>query len=239
MKKLVLLLVISLGLVSVANAESVCNSYSIKNGKPFHFGSYMSYFATGNWKQEKYWDELVMRYYTSEIKKSDKETLCIYMGTTRQGYLNTQLTPQDIERFERFLVEKVDSEKYRVWYEEEDGDKDSYLKVLKFFKYYNKLDILYNKKDISIGLIGRWGLYDPSTNSLDMIASALKFYENEAVIVIKRFVYGKDMGSAFCIPKLECPYHIKDLKKNVMDSKDAKPIAKWAESKLKEVKNER
>lgn len=234
MKKLVLLLVISLGLVSAVNAESVCNSYSIKTNPPFHFGSLMSYFATGDWKQIKYWDELVMRYYTSEIKKSDKETICIYMGTIGQGYLNTQLTPQDIEQFERFLIEKIDSEKYHWRYEEY---KDYYLEVLKFLKYYNKLDILYNKKDIYIDHMGRWGLYDSgSGNKLDMIASALKTYKNEAEIVIKRFVYGKDMGSAFCIPELKCSYYIKDLKKNVMDSKDAKPIAKWAESKIKEAK---
>lgn len=232
MKKLILLLVISLGLVSVANAESVCNSYSIKNIAPFRFAYWMSNFATGNGMQEKYWDELVMRYYTSEIKKSDKETLCIYMGTTGQGYLNTQLTPQDIERFERFLIEKVGSD-YRLY----EIYKDSYLKTLKFFKCYNKLDILYNKKDISINAVwGWWGeRYEGYKNSLNEIASALKFYENDAKIVIKRFVYGKDMGSAFCDPKLYCPYSIKGLKED-KDNKDAKPIAKWAESKLKEAK---
>ncbi len=229
MKKLILLLVISLGLVSAVNAESVCNSYRIKGFEPFNIGSHLSYFATGDYKQSEYWDELVMRYYTSEIKKSDKETLCIYMGTIGHGYLNTQLTPQDIEQFERFVVEKGDKMSYEYY----EDNRDSYLRVLKFFKYYNKLDILYNKKEISIRSLGGVG-YDPSFISLANIAGVLRDYENEARLIVKKFVYGKNMGSALCIPEIECPRYIKDLK--TLDKKDAKPIAKWAESKLKEAK---
>lgn len=230
MKKLVLLLVISLGL-SVANAESVCNSYSTKDYISVKFVGQMSQFATGDYKQEKYWDELIMRYYTSEIKKSDKETICIYMVTTRQGYLNTQLTPQEIERFERFLIEKADESNYKIY----ENYKDSYLKALKFFKYYNKLDILYSKKDIRTGIIKY-----ANPDSLGMVASWLEVYENEATIAIKRFVYGKDMGDYLPDALLGRGYNftyprsIKELKE--MNNQDAKNIAKWAESKIKEAK---
>ena len=232
MKKIIFVLMFSLGLVSVANAESVCNSYSPKSDEmPFSIGKYMSDsdFAMGNGKVEKDWDKLAMRYHSAEIKKNDKETLCIYMVTIGQGYLNIQLTPQEIERFERFLVEKVDESGYEV-YEE---NKDSYLKALKFFKYYNKLDLLYNKKHIKIGIYNS----DGSDNNLAIVVKGLKFYENTAYVIIKRFVYGKNMGDY--LPDwvgngATLPRSIKELKE--MDNQDAKNIAKWAESKLKESK---
>ncbi len=242
MKTIVLLLVISLGLVSAVNAESVCNSYSIKDIAAFDVGRHLSIFTTDDYKQEKYWDELVMRYYTSEIKKSDKETLCIYMGTIGQGYLNTQLTPQDIEQFERFLVEKGDEISYKSY----ELDKDKHLRVLKFFKYYNKLDILYSIKNIRISFSHRENLdlydNDPGYGKLWLIADILITYKNEARLIVKRFVYDKNMGSPFSPFTLfscdswdaYCANSIKTLKKS--DDKDAKAIAKWAETKLKESK---
>lgn len=230
MRKLVLWLVISLGLVNVANAESVCNSYSIEY---MGIGYDMSYFATGNDKAKDYWNKLVMRYYNAEIKKSDKETICVYMVTTGQGYLDTELTPQEIEQFERFLVEKS----HDGAYERFEKNKEYFLKVLKFFKYHNKLDVLYNKEYIRI-MIYRPGLMgDPYTmpqekDNLAMVEDRLREYENEARVVVKRFVYNKDMGDYF--GDWYSRPTIKQLKE--MNSQDAKNIAKWAESKLKESK---
>lgn len=221
MKKIIFVLMFGLGLVSVANAESVCNSYSIDDRG---IGDDMSYFDIGNDKAKKDWDKLIMRYHSAEIKKSDKETLCIYMWTIAQGYLDIQLTPQEIERFERFLVEKN-------LYKEYESDRENLLKVLKFFKYHNKLDNIYNRNHITIGYAyDGYYLAPDNKNNLAMVASRLERYENKAYVIIKKFVYGKNMGDYF-------PGgwgSIEELKG--MDNQDAKNIAKWAESKLKESK---
>lgn len=222
MKKIIFVLMFSLGLVSVANAESVCNSYSIDDRG---IGDDMSYFDIGNDKAKKDWDKLIMRYHSAEIKKSDKETLCIYMETIAQGYLDIQLTPQEIERFERFLVEKN-------LYKEYERDRENLLKVLKFFKYHNKLDNIYNRNHITIRYYASYNDYN-NKNNLAMVASRLERYENKAYVIIKKFVYGKNVGDYF--PSgWGSAYSIKELKE--MDNQDAKNIAKWAESKLKESK---
>lgn len=221
MKKIILVLMFSLGFVSAANAESVCNSYNIDDRG---IGDDMSYFDIGNDKAKKDWDKLIMRYHSAEIKKSDKETLCIYMETIAQGYLDIQLTPQEIERFERFLVEKN-------LYKEYESDRENLLKVLKFFKYHNKLDNIYNRNHITISYAYDGYYFAPDNkNNLAMVASRLERYENKAYVIIKKFVYGKNMGDYF--PSgWGSAYSIKELKG--MDNQDAKNIAKWAESKLK------
>ncbi len=230
MKKIILVLMFSLGLVNVANAESVCNSYSIDDSG---IGDDMSYFdGLGTNEAAKHWNKLIVRYHTAEIKKSDKETLCIYMTQIGQGYLNIQLTPQEIERFERFLVE-VNSDGYEAY----ERNKDSLLKVLKFFKYYNKLDSIYSRERIGI-YYNREGHYFPPYNSgnLAMVDERLRNYEkNKAYVIIKKFIYDKNMGDYLpSHPYDTLPRSIKELKD--MDNQDAKNIAKWAESKIKESK---
>lgn len=61
-------------------------------------------FSEGGNKQ--YWTNELIRYYGGEIKKSDKETICLAVPMFSIDYLATDLTPQEIERFERFLLEK-------------------------------------------------------------------------------------------------------------------------------------
>lgn len=218
MKKIIFVLMFSLGLVSVANAESVCNSFSIedwKNDIVDEFGLIHKFaeFDAGSYgnnayeKAKKSWDKLVMRYHTGEIKKSDKETLCIYMATIGRGYLDIQLTPQEIERFERFLVEK-DA------YSEYEDKKDDFLKTLKLFKYYNKLDAIYNKK---------------STEFSDLFGNVvfgLKLWGKDRYIInVRRFIYGKYVNK---LSNADLMFGNNDP--------TIQSIAKWAESKLKESK---
>lgn len=115
MKKIIFVLMFSLGLLSVANAESVCNQYQPEY-EPSEISNYMVALSNNksgssvkndrfHKKAAKEWDNLIMRNHIGEIKKGDKETFCIYMTTIGQGYLDTRLTAQEIEQFERFLVE--------------------------------------------------------------------------------------------------------------------------------------
>ena len=252
MKKLVLLLVISLGL-SVANAESVCENMNKFIGVNAEWFASALGNANNNSKNRdrkiiNSWKNRLERAYIGEIKHSDKESLCLYMTTAITDYLKTTLTPQDIERFERYLTKKnlyVRDCQYIygrcVGYE---SNKDKYLNALKFLKYFDKIEYWYSSgKDTSAYEGG-------DTGSLADAVNAVTNYSGE--VQVRRFVYGKDMGDYLHFQNNDfyghdytfstmnniwtgknCPYqgnYCNEIKK------DLKPIIKWAESKINESK---
>ena len=87
------------------------------------------YYGTDGWtprntELEKM-DKNLFRSYSTVAKQDDKETICLYFTAMRQGYLDVNLTPQDIEQFERFLAE-ID----RYDYYEKPEYQDKSLKLL-------------------------------------------------------------------------------------------------------------
>lgn len=134
---------------------------------------------------KQYWTNELIRYYGGEIKKSDKETICLAVPMFSIDYLATDLTPQEIERFERFLLEK-EADDYRNY----ESNKAECLNALKFLKHYNKLDEWYSVRsrsgDIFKSLIelANHGLHYASKDN------------REPIITAKKFVYGKDTGGA-------------------------------------------
>lgn len=204
------------------SGDSVCNSYKRDD---FSSKSIVDFF------KPKQFENLAVRYYNGEIKVDNKETLCVYMDTLGQGYLNINLTPQELEQFDRFLIEKSSSDNYAE-YENSEEVQNYLLTALKFFKYYNKLDELYGKEFITIDN-DRYSL-----NNLYRFASWLKGYENDYIIEVRRFLYDKDMG---IYPNTSImtlfPYYSREKLNDLSGDYPAlASIAKWAEQKLKEAR---
>lgn len=135
---------------------------------------------------KQYWTNELIRYYGGEIKKSDKETICLAVPMFSIDYLATDLTPQEIERFERFLLEK-EADDYRHY----ESNKAECLNALKFLKHYNKLDGWYS------AIIASGG--DMIVKRLTYIANDLNWVSGlngKPIITAKKFVYGKDTGGA-------------------------------------------
>lgn len=141
MKKIILVLMFSLGLVSVANAESVCKKLS--------YDDIISKFPTldyGNNLTNEQVDVLLGRkLYVKEIKRSDKESMCVY----KLGFdsLKTKLSKQELESFERYLAEND-------WYNSYENNKYIYLAAVKFSKFRNALEEIYNLKGDAIYELG-------------------------------------------------------------------------------------
>lgn len=255
MKKLIWFLIMSLGLVSVVNAESVCETLDEytswrdkwKASNHYDYGfvdeymvyelasviedKYITSASTATKAQEKSnkqiedaWDKLISTFHIGEIKKSEKESLCLYMQTTITDYLKTTLTSQEIERFEKYLVENNDYKYY-------EKNKDKYLNALKFLKHFNKLEYWYSKKHDS-GMLAN-------------IVSGITNHNNDDNVTVKaiRVVYGKPLGGAIA----NAEGHYLDEMKHALDAcatrscaedkiKDLKNVVQWAESKLKEAK---
>ena len=129
MKKIIFALIFSVGLVGVANAEatnakSVCEnvdigvlfyatSKSLSIGEFFYkvndenYDSFSKKYLANNDMTNKFMKHTLSllgthTHYT-EIKRSDKEIVCAYKLTF--DYLKTQITEQELERFERFAAE--------------------------------------------------------------------------------------------------------------------------------------
>lgn len=101
-------------------------------------------------------------------------------------YLATDLTPQEIERFERFLLEKK-ADDYGYY----ESNKTECLNALKFLKHYNKLDGWYS------AIIASGD--DDIVKNLRSIANELDWasgLNGKPTIMAKKFVYGKDTGGA-------------------------------------------
>lgn len=245
MKKLVLLLVISLGLVSVANAESVCkekeDSYfdygiaELIDDKYNHRNNLSKVQERKNRQLQAAWSKLLLRHYIGELKSSDKESLCLSMYTVKTDYLKTTLTPQDIERFEKYLIKNESYESY-------ERNKDDYLNALKFLKHFNKLEYWYSKhnKDWM-----EWQLVRRVKNMTN--------HNDNPKVYAERFVYGKSLGNPFEFQRLDGDYSLNGMKRaqrifvgkdgkycttslQCYEAKDLKYIIQWAESKIKEAK---
>lgn len=106
-------------------------------------------------------------------------------------YLATDLTPQEIERFERFLLEKA-ADEYSL-YEER---KRVFFNILKLLKHYNKLDEWYdaiNKKECN-----HYSCFEYFSGLTTLSLANENPNMNELPIILARkFVYGKDTGGAF------------------------------------------
>ena len=99
------------GIIMDGSSNPVCKNYydglkveinyhlSAKIGESLSYDSY-SLFPSPNTLPESFF-----RFYGTEVKKDGNETICLYFVTTRKGYLDVQLTPQEIEQFERRLLE--------------------------------------------------------------------------------------------------------------------------------------
>lgn len=157
-------------------------------------------------------------YYT-EIKRSDKESVCAYKLVF--DYLNTQLTEQELERFERFAAENNAYD----WYNNDDN-KEHILYALKFIKYHNKIDEL---------------VYDRLGKNVDL--SELKELGGRLLGIgdmrIVKMIYGKvqmgdvyrDIGGVWNSVSAEW---LKDkipwFRGTDKDKKELETILKWAES---------
>lgn len=236
MKKLILGLMFSLGLLGVANADSVCDKVDYSADKWFSYGvpvvGYVARFAAGkdsgdNYKRQyEYYKSIFVVPYAKEFKVNDKESICVYLLTTiDKSYLNTKLTPQDIEQFERWLVKNDEYESY-------ERNKDEYLEMLKFLKYYNIAEQAYKYKN-------RAG---DSWWASSLISDLAKLTEKHGYMDFYRFVYGEKVDRVDFKGK-----NVKELKGNSCESKAdtkeeaeqckaLKPIIQWAESILNQRK---
>lgn len=195
MKKIALVVFLGFGLLRAevaesAKAESVCENVDIASIYDRHetdFSAIAKFFYDIDSEEEH--DKFKKQYLASadkhiklnrivlnllgtktyhiEIKRSSKESLCAYKLVF--DYLNTQVTEQELERFEQFAA---DNDMYD-WYNDDDDtfwnvtNKDIILYALKFLKFHNKIDeLVYNKKDFEglselgreLFLISKWDM---------------------------------------------------------------------------------
>ncbi len=246
MKKIIFVLMFSLGLVSAENIDAVCG----ENKK------YMSDFEDGRISElvveivdntaydmsNKKQNEAIMKLYnqlhsliysqhSKEFKIDNKESICAYMNVSDLSFLNTQLTQDDIEQFERYMAQKG-------WYEGYEDDKELYLQMLKFFKYYHKYIPSYKTAAYSFGAI------------ISKIQNLIK--QDNIGIALDRYVYGTFQGSysernlSFddfkekVTKKTACSEATANSKEELVEcAKNKKilpPILKWAESNMKQSK---
>lgn len=234
------MLMFSLGLVGVANAELLCDKKPIEwfyRGVPV--ADYMAGFgslSSGDEKQREYYRSIFVVPYAKEFKVNDKESICAYLLTTiDKSYLNTKLTPQDIEQFERWLAEKGKYQSY-------EKNKDKYLEVLKFLKYYNMVEQAYKYRKYDVVEQKYYGSFDVPLFQEELT----ELTENHGYVIFKRFVYGKYVGDASFdggnVSKLK-PLVQGNTCKNKANTKEEaeqckilKPALQWAEEKLKQAK---
>lgn len=162
-------------------------------------------------------------YYT-EIKRSDKESVCAYKLVFE--YLNTQLTEQELERFERFTAE------YNAydWYNNDDNKK-YILSALKFIKYHNKIDELVYDRLGKNASLGEYALHP-----LKELGGRLLGIGDMRIV---KMIYGKvqmgyvyrDIGGVWGSVSAEW---LKDeipwFRGTDKDKKELETILKWAES---------
>lgn len=174
---------------------------------------------------KQYWTNELIRYYGGEIKKSDKETICLAVPMFSIDYLATDLTPQEIERFERFLLEKK-ADDYGYY----ESNKTGCLNALKFLKHYNKLDgwysaIIASGHDIVKNLIDIAG-------ELDRVSDI----NGNPIIMAKKFVYGKDTGGALQLYGDDAFYSFRAIggscyrEETHTNHKECQAIIKWIKS---------
>lgn len=185
---------------------------------------------------------LMVSYHSKEFKIDNKESICVYMNVIDLSFLNTQLTQDDIEQFERYMAEKGEYEKYAE-------SKEYYLLIVKFFKYYrnylpsihkakNLIDLEYLKdyrntdiktykyvygkrqREYSLDRYASWGEIsgeDKIEGTLDEVKNNVATYTTNCKKFAKN--YSQDKLN-------ECQKN-----KNILSS-----IVKWAESNMKQSK---
>lgn len=238
MKKIALILLF--GLVSIANAESLCErdfneifgsmtnsianlmaNYVIKR----EVDEYKIDFENRLAEKAKYYESILVGFYAKEFKTSNKEeSICAYMMSIDMTFLNTELTAQEIERFEQFLIKKDNYQSY-------ERNKNDFLMALKFLKYHNMIEQYYK-----------------TGNEIAQLAENLTYLiDKHGEMKFERFVYGKSMGSVYY--RIDSKFdtlkaHISgnnceikaDTKEQLEQCKVLKPIIQWAESILNKSK---
>ena len=215
--------------VKAIASDSICkistdiSAYSYAPDYESAIDSIAKYSEVGD---KQYWANKLIRYYGGEIKKSDKETICLAVPMVVTDYLKIDLTPQEIERFERFLIEK-EADYYRNY----EMNKADYLNALKFLKHYNKLDEWYsvNSKKDSV-----FGKLEGLANNIHSITSA----NREPITMAKKFVYGKDTGAALQVyHDVERPlYQVREISGSCFEEeshtnhKECQATIKWIKS---------
>ena len=242
MKKIALMLIFSLGLIGIANAESICDNqfneifysdysnvdsianltakFAIKREVDEYEIDYKNRVA----EKAKYYKSILVGFYAKEFKVSNKESICAYMMSVDTAFLNTKLTPQEIERFEQFLIKK---DEYRAY----ERSKDYFLMALKFLKYHN-IDEQYHQTDNRV---------------VQLVNGLIDLTDKHGEMKFERFVYGKSMGSVYFgsnskFDELK-PFasgnnceNKADTKEQLEQCKVLKPIVQWASSKLNQSK---
>lgn len=241
MKKFILWLVISL--VSAVNANGVCEkengwntninyiAYYISEGIRYLGDSYFGDYERLNEKGKqisKTLHNLMVSHYVKEFKIDNKESLCAYMTVYDMGFENV-LLQDEIEKFERYMAGKGKYDEYERY-------KDDYLLILKFFTYYrNQIPSIYDSKEI-----------------YKVVEELYKLKKYNASLMVRRFVYGKDIDDIFGYYLIGGLYNndtfnnfktstknceIKaNSKEELQKCKNLKPIAQWAESIIKQSK---
>ena len=214
----------SLGLVSAANIDALCGEdedlkNTISSSKMFDSDS------------GDILNKLILNHHSKEFKIDNKESLCAYMNVYDLSFLNTQLTQDDIEQFERYMAEKGD---YRYY----ERRKEFYTQTLKFFTYYrNYISSYKTQKVYEIDRVG------DTINDLQKYNGAIRLY---------RYVYGKRQGSYHIwgnslnefkeevAKKTACSEATANSKEELAEcarNKKVLPtIVKWAESNMKQSK---
>ena len=136
---------------------------------------------------------LGLQIYYMDIKRDDKENVCTYVMTTDKSYMDTQITQQELARFEKFLFEHEIYESYDT----NNESRESYIAALKFFKYHNKIEVFYAKTTLE---------------KLNEFIRALQILNDKSdecsPIAIYSFLYGKaqtaDIRSAYKEVRSDC-----------------------------------
>ena len=213
------------GIIMDGSSNSVCknyydglkvevNTWFVKIGESLSYDKY-SLFPSPDTLPESFF-----RFYGTEVKKDGNETICLYFVTTRKGYLDVQLTPQEIEQFEKRLLE------LRYSYDGYKEYQDKHLKTLKALKYFGFSTSKFNYGEFS---------------SL----GELNKYENNGFMAVKRFIYDKEDSSTLNFFDYDYNVygqwngdHIKlEHLRTVADkSQNNQATLQWAEEKLKQAK---
>lgn len=242
MKKIILVLMFSLGLVSAANIDAVCGEKYRSDFEDSRLWKLVVKIVNNTAydmsleKQNKAIDKLynqlhslIYSHHSKEFKIDNKESICVHINVYDLSFLNTQLTQDDIEQFERYMAQKG-------WYKGYENNKESHFQMLKFFKYYHK--------------------YIPSYKTLayypDFISEIQELKQDNIGIALDRYVYGTFQGSysrgnlSFdnfkkqVAEETTCNEATANSKEELVqcakNKKILPPIAQWAESIIKQPK---
>lgn len=213
--------------ISVSPSNSICKNYYAKKIEDSGSVCFSTYYYDG-------WcaviaPKKIFRLYAAEIKKDGNETICVYFDTIGQGYLNTNLTPQEIEQFERYLLE------IGISYDEYKEKQDYYLKRLKYFKYFGLLKSVYDKYK---------GNPNGRIYSRDLLKAPMskifEDFENDGNIEVIRFIYDTVDPGYFNFfndgTDIVGYTRLSKLRELANESQNNQAVLQWAEEKLKQAK---